>query len=183
MWVTLFKSYKNSDNSFFSHIWNLILDNEATLLRTVFHGASVSALCQCSLAVVLPCYICTEFWREGQQGQSGGFGWEWESVQNGSCRRTSEGRQQHKQVRHCHRQVAKLNFVRMTVFPWLSLLVCLPQVSSDDGPHQKQFNMALSAAVCWTPCVSSHRRRDPDSYLTQMRATRILSGKSDSSAF
>lgn len=84
----------------------------------MFHGASVrrvGASCQCSLAVVLPCPICAEFWREGQQGQPGGFGWERESVQNGSCRRAPEGRQQHKQVRHWHMQAAKPNLEGITV--------------------------------------------------------------------
>lgn len=77
----------------------------------------VGASCQCFLAAVLPCPICAEFWREGQQGQPGGFGWERESVQNRSCRRAPEGRQQHKQVRQRHTRAANPNLEGITV-PW-----------------------------------------------------------------
>lgn len=129
----------------------------------------------------LPCPICPEFWREGQQGQPGGFGWQRESVQNGSCRRTSEGRQQHKQVRHWHMQVAELDLVRITVVSLASSLGELVTSQCNDRPPQKQLHMALSAALCWAPCVSLHWCWDPDSCLTQMRAVWILSGKSDSS--
>lgn len=80
--------------------------------------------CQCQaywcfmpvfLSCCSPCPFCAEFWREGQQGQPGGFGWERESVQNGSCRRTPEGRQQHKQVRHQHTQAVNPNLEGISV--------------------------------------------------------------------